>query len=440
MQPSAENLAVAVRIRPWIHSDNAGEREPAVRKSKGQSSVTATGGEAPMSFDAVFPPEAEQSHVYQALAAPLIERVISGENACLMAFGQTGSGKSYTMLGAAGGRRSGDGSAGCIPQAAGALFRRIARMEQDASAIGAVLSFQIRASFLEIHRGSVFDLLADGREGGAASSGLKLREDGGSGIVYAAGAAEVAVSSVLQLLGVVERGAAARSTAATDMNAHSSRSHAVLVLAVERRWATPSLTATGGGAQSNGGGFSGGGGGGVRSRVARFALVDLAGSECMGKSFASRGGRTDAAGVATNLGLSALGRVVRARAAAAGNRGGGNSDGGNGDGAGGSGSVHVPYRDDPLTWLLRPYLSGGASAAIVACVSPAPSDAAETLATLKFAKTARTVRMAPAVAADAEVVDEDPMRGDVQVRARESAQAPRRRPLARRIALPLFFP
>ena len=137
-----------------------------------------------------------------------------------------------------------------------------------------------------MYRESVFDLL-----GGPVSAsrepgrGLSLRE-GAAGGVFAEGATEVRVTSAEQLLSLVRRGADARSTAATGVHAHSSRSHALLILAVEHRWRDEEAAATESLA--------------YKSQTARFTLVDLAGAELMESS---HGGEVDRAGAATNLGL-----------------------------------------------------------------------------------------------------------------------------------------
>ena len=247
--------------------------------------------------------------MFRDVALPLVQPVLEGVNACVFAFGNTGAGKTFSMIGPEGGRmnagsrRKGEG---ILPRVAAELIRRIARTaaETDALLSGAAESYsayQVRCQFLEVYRESVFDLLggaesAGGREPG---SGLRLREDtsdGGRG-AFAENATEVNVTSAEQLLSLARKGAEARSTAATGVHAHSSRSHAMLILAVERRWREKKATNNGDGA--------------FKSQTARFTLVDLAGAESMD---ASHGGELDRAGAATNLGLLALGRVITALA------------------------------------------------------------------------------------------------------------------------------
>ena len=245
-----------------------------------------------LQFDRVFGADASQQAVYADCAGPLVDALFEGRHGCMFAFGQTGAGKTYSMLGAEGGQRRACHD-GVLPLATQAVFRRVAQLEAEGSA-----QYQLRCSFVEVWRERVYDLLAGGGAGGAggARCALKLRELA-DGSVAAVGAREHAVCSVAQLLALVGAGAAQRATAGTAVHAHSSRSHALLTLTLERRWrpegATDPRT--------------------VRTQSGRLSLVDLAGSEGMARA---HGGAGDSDGIATNLGLHVLGRVVTALAAA----------------------------------------------------------------------------------------------------------------------------
>ena len=175
------------------------------------------------------------------------------------------------------------------------------------------------------------------------------------GRVYADGAKEERIKSCEQLLDVVAAGARARATAATGVHAHSSRSHALLVVSVEHRWREVGETDPSK----------------FKSQVARLTLVDLAGAESMERA---HGGSVDAAGVGTNMGLLVLGRVIRALA---------------------EGSERVPYRDSTLTRLMQSSLGGKAKTQMLACVSPAAHEGDVTLSTLKYAASARRVLLKP---------------------------------------------
>lgn len=232
----------------------------------------------------------------------------------------------------------------------------------------------MRVSFLEVHCENCFDLLSGpvsaSRE---ASQACALRE-ASDGRVYAENAKEEKIKSCEQLLEVVAQGASARATAATGVHAHSSRSHALLIIAVEHRWrdvdeADPAR---------------------FQSQVSRFTLVDLAGAESMERA---HGGAVDAAGVGTNMGLLVLGRVIRALA---------------------EGSERVPYRDSSLTRLMQSSLTGKARTQMLACVSPSARELETTLHTLKYASSARSVILKPEAVAVATAFDSDPMLADIE--------------------------
>lgn len=201
---------------------------------------------------------------------------------------------------------------------------------------------------------------------------MALREDG-EGRVYAAGARQENVDGVPQLLRLLAHGTKRRATAATGVHEHSSRSHAILTLALEHRWREP--------AEADPRAF-------LRT-VSRLTLADLAGSETMEHS---HGGRADRAGCATNFGLGALLRVVTARA---------------------QGSAHVPYRDSVLTRLLATNLGPESETVLIGCVSPSAEDAQQSLATLGYCARMRGLQQfAPAQCPLAEVDETDPMAMD----------------------------
>ena len=232
----------------------------------------------------------------------------------------------------------------------------------------------MRASFLEVHCENCFDLLGGSVSASREASQACALREAHDGRVYAENAVEEKVKSCEQLLELVAKGAAARATAATGVHAHSSRSHAMLILAVEHRWRDVEEVD-------------------VRrfeSQVARLTLVDLAGAESMERAHE---GKVDLAGVGTNMGLLVLGRVIRALA---------------------EGSDRVPYRDSSLTRLMQSSLSGKARTQMLACVSPAARELETTLHTLKYASSARSVILKPEAAAVATAFDSDPMLADVE--------------------------
>jgi len=327
-------------------------------------------------YDRVFGPEATQQEVYSACAAEMVDAVIEGTNACIFAFGSTGAGKTHSMLGPEGGRRQAKQD-GILPRAAAELFRRIARSEAEAKAAigaGGFSAYEVRVSFVEVYCENAFDLLSGPVSASREASGACALRESADGRVYPDGAKEEKIKSCEHLLETVARGARARATAATGVHAHSSRSHALLVVSVEHRWrdvgeADPSK---------------------YHTQVARLTLVDLAGAESMERS---HGGKVDAAGVGTNMGLLVLGRVIKALA---------------------EGSERVPYRDSSLTRLMQSSLGGKAKTQMLACVSPVLTEAEVTLHTLKYASGARSVLLKPEAASIATAFDSDPMVTDVE--------------------------
>uniref|UniRef100_A0A0G4ICS9 Kinesin motor domain-containing protein n=1 Tax=Chromera velia CCMP2878 TaxID=1169474 RepID=A0A0G4ICS9_9ALVE len=412
MTDGSARFRVAARIRPFQPHDGDGRKAAVWVTAPDSVSVRLEekekDGEKRLSFDQVFGPEASQHDVFARCALPQVEAVLDGVHACVFAFGQTGAGKTFTMIGPEGGRRRHSTDEGILPRASGELFRRIARMEGEAQqqmGVSGSSEFRVRVSFLEVFKEKIFDLLALGRkiQGSLVSSrerettpSLALREKT-DGSVYAEGAVEERVRSTEELLKAVEMGASARATAATGVHARSSRSHALLQLVVEHRWRQQQQQQKDSSTQSVS----------VKSRVARLTLVDLAGSETMERAHA---GRKDEAGTATNMGLLVLSRVIRALAEVSEAKAKGTS---------GDALPRVPFRDSALTRLLQSSLDGRAAAQMIVCVPPGASDpvsgtAPESLRSLEYASKARRVKVTAARGefGDAEADTEDPLRGD----------------------------
>lgn len=389
--PPPISLRVALRIRPFQKHDHTPKAEVTVRTVSHdevdfcEEDVNDDRAvEKQFRFDRVFGPGSTQESVFAECVGPLVDSLIDGVGGCIFAYGQTGSGKTFSMIGPDGGQDVSahvGSEAGMLPMAAAEIFRRIARLENDAQAAAQsdtqVSAFEVRVVFLEIHESNVYDLLAP--DNGGERRSLRIREDN-DGQTYADGATAQKVSSVKQLLKEVVKGAKARTTAATNMNDTSSRSHALLTLTLEHRWVPAGATKEGGKTM-------------FQRRVSRLTMADLAGSEHVERASEGRSNAksTMSAGIHTNLGLHYLGRVMAARAAA---------------------SDHVPYRDNPLTLLLKPSLDGNSLAWLLACVGPDRSNATQTLSTLKFARLCCTVALRPQRAMTTEVASTDPMDGD----------------------------
>ncbi|KAJ2745162.1 hypothetical protein GGI20_002387 [Coemansia sp. BCRC 34301] len=286
-------------------------------------------------FDYAFGPEAGQAAVYDAAVAPLLQRFVEGYNVTVLAYGQTSSGKTYTM-----GTESDDGS-GVVPRALRWLFAWWGG--QDAARRGSV-----HISFLEVYNDELIDLVAQ-TQGRGVRPPVFVREDAKGHVVWT-GVKEVAVVDADAALAILADGSRERQTGGTRMNEKSSRSHAIYSVTLSQ--------ARGDSARI----------------VSKLHFVDLAGSERLKKTLAV--GERQREGIAINSGLLALGNVISAL----------------GDPHKGAAPSFVPYRDSKLTHMLRDSLGGSAQTLLIACVSQAECNVAESLNTLKYAARARNIR------------------------------------------------
>eukprot|EP00752_Nemacystus_decipiens_P009306 g8317.t1 len=312
--------------------------------STGGREVVVTGDSRRRKFDHVFGADSTQEQVYRSTTLPLVNRCLEGYNATVLAYGQTGSGKTFTV-GNAYTVNAPPEDAGIIPRAVTDLFERINKLRKEG------VKASVHASFLEVINEDIKDLI--GSEG-AAATGLPLRENT-HGEVTVAGLSKHEINSAENLQALLERGALCRTTASTNMNAHSSRSHAICTLSFEMVCpATEDTEET------------------VTS--SQFHLVDLAGSERAKKTGAE--GKRMREGININKGLLALGNVISALA----------------EGGGGSGGGHVPYRDSKLTRLLQGSLGGNSHTLMIACISPADSNMGESVNTMRYAERAMNIQ------------------------------------------------
>lgn len=294
-------------------------------------------------FDAVYDANSKQRDLYDESVRPLIDSVLAGFNGTIFAYGQTGTGKTYTMQGA----WLDPEKQGVIPNAFDHIFTHISRSQSDKQ-------YLVRASYLEIYREEIRDLL-DPNHGN--TRGLELRESP-ENRVYVQDLTSCVCKSIKEIEEVMNVGNQARAVGTTDMNEYSSRSHALFLITVECSQPGPD--------------------GRKHIRVGRLNLVDLAGSERQAKTGVQGERLKEAAKI--NLSLSALGNVISALA----------------DGRSG----HVPYRDSKLTRLLQDSLGGNAKTVMVATLGPAPQHYDETLTTLRYANRAKNIQNQPRVNED----------------------------------------
>ncbi|KAJ7235473.1 P-loop containing nucleoside triphosphate hydrolase protein [Mycena haematopus] len=313
-------------------------------------------------FDLVFGPEADQALVYHEVVSPMLDEVVMGYNCTLFAYGQTGTGKTYTMQGDLTPTPLGNPSAnaGMIPRA---LFRLFHHLESSAS------DYSVKISFVELYNEELRDLLATdlsapsgstqpmgmGKDTSApkAPEGLKIFDDASKHGVFIQGLEEIAVKDSADALALLTKGSERRQIAATKFNDHSSRSHSVFSITVHVKEA---------------GHVSGD----DLLKIGKLNLVDLAGSENIGRSGAENKRAREAGMI--NQSLLTLGRVINALVDKA---------------------QHVPYRESKLTRLLQDSLGGRTKTCIIATVSPARSNMEETLSTLDYAMRAKSIRNKP---------------------------------------------
>ncbi|PAV65703.1 hypothetical protein WR25_19662 isoform B, partial [Diploscapter pachys] len=291
-------------------------------------------------FDAIYDENSKQLDLYDETFRDLVESVLNGYNGTIFAYGQTGTGKTYTMEGIA----SNADQRGVIYNCFEHIFNHIANSRNQ--------QYLVRASYLEIYQEEIRDLLC--KDVGKKLE-LKERPDAG---VYVKDLQAFVTNSVDAIQKVMAAGNANRSVGRTNMNEHSSRSHAIFIITVE-------CAETGPDGESH-------------IRVGRLNLVDLAGSERQAKTGAT--GERFKEATKINLSLSALGNVISSLV----------------DGK----SSHIPYRDSKLTRLLQDSLGGNSKTVMVACIGPASYNYDETLGTLRYANRAKNIKNKPKINED----------------------------------------
>ncbi|XP_056356464.1 kinesin-like protein KIFC3 isoform X3 [Oenanthe melanoleuca] len=328
------NIRVFGRVRPITKEDGEGpEAANAVTFDADDDAVLHLlhkGKQVSFELDKVFPPQASQEEVFQEVQA-LVTSCIDGYNVCIFAYGQTGAGKTYTMEGTA-------ANPGINQRALQLLFSEVRGKAAD-------WDYTITVSAAEIYNEALRDLL--GKEPQEKLE-IKLCPDG-SGQLYVPGLTEFRVQSVEDINKVFEFGHIKRVTECTNLNEHSSRSHALLIVTVRGLDRSTGLRTTG-----------------------KLNLVDLAGSERVGRSGAEGSRLREAQHI--NKSLSALGDVIYALRSRQG---------------------HVPFRNSKLTYLLQDSLSGDSKTLMMVQVSPAEKNTSETLCSLKFAERVRSVELGP---------------------------------------------
>lgn len=295
-------------------------------------------------FDRAFDIHSKQHEVYHSVVAPYIEEVLAGFNCTVFAYGQTGTGKTYTMVGEEQPELSSgwddDTQTGIIPRALNHLFDELRMTE---------LEFSMRISYLELYNEELCDLLS-------TDDTVKIRiydDVNKKGSVIVQGLEEIPVHSKDDVYKLLAKGQERRRTASTLMNAQSSRSHTIFSIIVHIK--------------------ENGMDGEELLKIGKLNLVDLAGSENITKAGNEKGIRTRES-VNINQSLLTLGRVITALVER---------------------TPHVPYRESKLTRLLQESLGGRTKTSIIATVSPGHKDFEETMSTLEYAHRAKNIQNKP---------------------------------------------
>ncbi|XP_028845560.1 kinesin-like protein KIF11 isoform X2 [Denticeps clupeoides] len=353
-EEKGRNIQVVVRCRPFNITErksascgvvdcDQNKKEVAVRSG----GVTDKLARKTYTFDMVFGPSAKQIEVYRSVVCPILDEVIMGYNCTVFAYGQTGTGKTFTMEG----ERSPneeytweeDPLAGIIPRTLHQIFEKLS---------GSGTEFSIKVSLLEIYNEELFDLLSPSPD---VTERLQLYDDPRNkrGVIIK-GLEEITVHNKNEVYQILERGAAKRKTASTLMNAYSSRSHSVFSVTIHMKEVTLD--------------------GEELVKMGKLNLVDLAGSENIGRSGAVDKRAREAGNI--NQSLLTLGRVITALVER---------------------RPHVPYRESKLTRILQDSLGGRTKTSIIATVSPASINLEETLSTLDYASRAKSIMNKPEV-------------------------------------------
>ncbi|XP_029325485.1 kinesin-like protein KIF21A isoform X13 [Mus caroli] len=364
------SVRVAVRIRPQLAKEKIEGCHICTSVTPGEPQVFL-GKDKAFTFDYVFDIDSQQEQIYTQCIEKLIEGCFEGYNATVFAYGQTGAGKTYTM-GTGFDVNIMEEEQGIISRAVRHLFKSID--EKKTSAIKNGLpppEFKVNAQFLELYNEEVLDLFDTTRDIDAKNkkSNIRIHEDSTGGI-YTVGVTTRTVNTEPEMMQCLKLGALSRTTASTQMNVQSSRSHAIFTIHVCQTRVCPQADAentTDNKLISESSPMNE-----FETLTAKFHFVDLAGSERLKRTGAT--GERAKEGISINCGLLALGNVISAL----------------GDKS--KRATHVPYRDSKLTRLLQDSLGGNSQTIMIACVSPSDRDFMETLNTLKYANRARNIK------------------------------------------------
>ncbi|TYH70280.1 hypothetical protein ES332_D05G107900v1 [Gossypium tomentosum] len=338
---SAEEMRIHT---PVVISCNESRREVCAVQNIANKQIDRT-----FLFDKVFGPSSQQKELFELAVSPIVNEVLEGYNCTIFAYGQTGTGKTYTMEGGAR-KKNGEfpSDAGVIPRAVKQIFDILEAQSAE---------YSMKVTFLELYNEEITDLLAPEETtkfiDDKSKKPIALMEDGKGG-VFVRGLEEELVTTANEIYKILEKGSAKRRTAETLLNKQSSRSHSIFSITIHIKECTPE--------------------GEEMIKCGKLNLVDLAGSENISRSGAREGRAREAGEI--NKSLLTLGRVINALVEHSG---------------------HVPYRDSKLTRLLRDSLGGKTKTCIIATVSSSIHCLEETLSTLDYAHRAKNIKNKPEI-------------------------------------------
>ncbi|XP_042569285.1 kinesin-like protein KIF1B isoform X18 [Cyprinus carpio] len=363
---SGASVKVAVRVRPFNSRETSKESKCIIQMQGNSTTILNPKNpkEPPKSFSFDYsywshtspddPCFASQSLVFNDIGKEMLQHAFEGYNVCIFAYGQTGAGKSYTMMG-----KQEEGQEGIIPLLCEDLFEKINDNSNEE------ISYSVEVAYMEIYCERVRDLLNPKNKGN-----LRVREHPLLG-PYVEDLSKLAVTSYTDIADLMDAGNKARTVAATNMNETSSRSHAVFTIVfTQKKYDSETDLST--------------------EKVSKISLVDLAGSE-RADSTGAKGTRLKE-GANINKSLTTLGKVISALAEV---------DNCTSKSKKKKKTDFIPYRDSVLTWLLRENLGGNSRTAMVAALSPADINYDETLSTLRYADRAKQIKCNA-------VINEDP--------------------------------
>ncbi|KAJ6786499.1 hypothetical protein PWT90_10628 [Aphanocladium album] len=397
-------VRVAVRIRPPLSPSDPGydlipqrfQRSMVQTSSDTNLSIDSPQGRKLFVFDRVFGPDVEQEGIWDYLADS-VNAFAQGYNVSLLAYGQSGAGKSYTMGTSGPLDQQDDKMMGVIPRAATALFEKLESLYgKNGGALGPFRGSQslsqfknprgyaqqnslgdrnwsLKATYVEIYNEQLRDLLTPDTTPLGERSNVAIREDT-KGNIIVTGLHQVQIDSAEDLMNALAMGSTIRQTDATAINAKSSRSHAVFSLnlvqkrsktqtnGADKRFSVPIEAMTGQEVSI--------------TTDSKLHFVDLAGSERL-KNTGAQGDRAKE-GISINAGLASLGKVISQLSSR-------------------QNGSHVSYRDSKLTRLLQDSLGGNAITYMIACVTPAEFHLSETLNTVQYAQRARAIQSKPRI-------------------------------------------